>query len=165
MMDLSKLLPTIGAGIFALISAYFAWRLKKQTDEKALEFSRENEKREEIKDLYLTVFELFEKTSSEIVKIERNIPQNEFHRTHARVHLLASDKVAKLYDDTCAALQDWMVLYFKASPERRKVGDSYMEIYQAPDPTAQYKEPAQDAHKTYQSTFNKLAEQMKSELK
>lgn len=157
----SKIIPPIIAGIFAIISAYFAWKLKKQSEE----LSQKNKKHEEIKELYLSVFELFEKTTHEVRKIECNIPHSEFHKTHAKIHLLASDSVAKLYDEACSTLQDWISLHFKSTPPTQKFGDHYVTTIQAPDPTAKYKEPAQKAYDVYRVALNSLTEQMKKELK
>jgi hypothetical protein len=61
-------------------------------------------------------------------------------------------------------LESWSILYFKATPRQMKMGDHTVTIFQAPDPTAQYKEPANAEYNKLQEKLNNFVDSMRIEL-
>ena len=81
------------AGVFAVVSAVIAWRLKNSSDEKAREVSFEKERRDEIKQLYTNVFVLFEQAMRQVSNREAFSLSREFSEATARIHLLAPEEI------------------------------------------------------------------------
>jgi hypothetical protein len=164
MKEYVGILLAIISGFFAVVSAYFAWYLKRRTDDTARTLAGEKERRDELKQLYTDVFELIDNAVKEVMHFEGKSTAQDFSRISSRVHLLASDNVSDLYGATCDSLDTWKKLYVKSVPKTERIGEHTVTFIQAPDPTVKYKEPANDAFARLQDQFEKLVAQMKREL-
>lgn len=164
MREYVNIISAIIAGFFAVTSAYFAWRLKKKSEEDTRGANLEIERRAEIKELYTGVFTLFEKAIKQILNSDEDTLSDEFSETNARIHLLAHNDVVSLYTETCEFLESWSKLQAKASPMSMKAGDQTITMYQAPDPTKKFQKPAQAEYEKLQEKFSELVKMMKSKL-
>lgn len=62
--DLATVLAATIAGLFALVSAFLAWRLRNLTDGASEKIALAKEQRNEVKNLYTEAYSLFEKAIS-----------------------------------------------------------------------------------------------------
>jgi hypothetical protein len=152
------------AGIFAIVSAYIAWQLKSSSDKQRELLTRAKEKYEEEKTLYTDTFQLFENAIREVLGREKFTLAEKFSENNARIHLLAPKSVEDQYSETASLLESWSALHAKASPQQTRMGDQTVTVLQAPDPTAQYKEPAKKEYEELQDALHKLVELMRNEL-
>jgi len=152
------------AGIFAIVSAYIAWKLKTSSDNERDQVTRAKEKYEEEKSLYTNTFQLFGKAIRQVIEREQFTLAQEFSENNAKIHLLAPQAVIDQYSETASLLESWSVLYAKASPRKMKMGDQTITVLQAPDPTAQYKKPEKNEYEKLQSSLRQLVELMRSEI-
>ena len=152
------------AGIFAIFSAYIAWKFKSSSDKQREQMTRAKDKYEEEKTLYTATFQLFEKAIREVLGREKFTLAEKFSENNARIHLLAPKSVEDQYSETASLLESWSALHAKASPQQMKMGDQTITVFQAPDPTAKYKEPAENEYVKLQDSLHKLVELMRSEL-
>ncbi|AVD81771.1 hypothetical protein C4Q28_06160 [Pseudomonas sp. SWI6] len=157
-------IAAIIAGFFAVGSAFIAWKLKNSTDAARDENDRKNMRREERKALYTETFQLFEGAMREILSGDEFTLAEAFSKNNAKIHLLAPEDISNKYSEVACILESWSRLHAKASPRRMKVGEQTMTIIQAPDPTAQYKEPAKAEYEKLQSALQELVALMRSEL-
>jgi hypothetical protein len=160
-------LAACGAVIAFFLKRYWDHRDRQvdRADRKAQEAAvKEKERREEIKELYINTFTLFESAIRQVLhKEDFNLAQA-FSENNAKIHLLAPEHIAEQYSEVASLLESWSILYFKATPRQMKVGDQIVTIIQAPDPTAQYKEPANAEYKKFQEELQKLIDLMRVEL-
>ena len=152
------------AGIFAVASAFMAWRLKNSSDDRRDYVGRLKEKREEEKTLYTSTFQLFEEAISEVLTRSEFTLAQKFRENNAKIHLLAPQHIIDQYAEASSCLESWSVLYAKASPKQIKRGDETFTILKAPDPTAKYKELAEAEYDKFQESLQKLVASMRSEL-
>lgn len=164
---MKEMIPVIAAfvaGIFAVVSAVIAWRLKNTSDERTRLAALDKEKREEIKRLYTDIFVLFEQALKQIWTKEAFTLGREFSETNARVRLLAPQKIADQYEIVGSLLREWSRLHYKATPQQWREGEKIVTIIQSPDPTEEYREPARIAHEKLQEELRKLIELMRVAL-
>lgn len=156
---------TVINGCFTLVSGYFLWKLKTATEEREKSFNHAKERREELKKLYSDLFVMFEQAIRMArAEVEYKLDK-ETSTTNARVRLLASPGVIEKYLECIDLLEEWSILYFKATPRRTKNPDgSITTILQAPDPTAKYKEPERNVYKQLQIALDLLVKEMRSDL-
>lgn len=157
-------IAAIIAGIFAIVSAFIAWRLKNSSDERARELALDNQRRDEIKQLYTGTFTLFENAIRQILNKEKPTLAQAFSENNAKIHLLAPEHIAAQYSEVASLLESWSRLHFKATPHQMQVGEQTVTILQAPDPTAKYKEPANAEYQKLHNEMDKLIALMRAEL-
>jgi hypothetical protein len=153
------------AGVFAIASAILAWRLKNSGDDRARLAASGKERRDQIERLYTDIFVLFE---GAIEEVRNSVPFTlapRFSEANARVHLRASDAIVTQYVKTASLLEGWSRLYAKATPPRIIAGEQTFTMFQAPDPTKKYREPAQRAYETLQEELSRFVDLMRSEVK
>lgn len=166
-MDLKEYIPALAAvvaGVFAIVAAFLTWKLKSSTEERERSIARAKEKRDELQNLYSEVFVLFEQAIKKVVHQEEFTLDAELSRTNAKVQLLASEPVINAYHEAGELLQEWSKLHYKASPRTMQLGEQKVVLVQAPDPTVQFKEPANEAHSALQVALARLVKQMRAEL-
>jgi len=164
MQELATVLGQVVTGLFALLAAFFAWRLKRNGDEKALEATLAVERHRELTTLYSEVFSNLEQAMKCALHQEPFELTAEHSRTNAKVRLLGSKEVNLAYDEASDRLRKWSELHFAASPRRTRIGDRDYMTFQAPDPTAKFKVPAQEAHKALHESLTVLREHMRADL-
>lgn len=157
-------IAAIIAGIFAIVSAFIAWRLKNSSDERARQLALDNQRRDEIKQLYTGTFTLFENAIRQVLNKEEPTLAQAFSENNAKIHLLAPEHITAQYSEVASLLESWSKLHFKASPRQMRVGEHTVTILQAPDPTAEYKEPANAEYQKLHEEMNKLIDLMRTEL-
>lgn len=166
-MEMKEIIPVIAnvtTGVFALVAAYFAWRLKRATDDRDRKTALAVERRRDLQELFAEVFAHLEQAIQRGQRLESFDLTLEISRANAKIRLLASEEVNLAYDGTVQKLHEWSVLHFKASPRQIKVGESTVSILQAPDPTAAFKKPSSDAYESLHSSLSNLRKCMRSEI-
>lgn len=151
-------------GFFALLAAFFGWKLKTSSDEAARKLAIEKERRDEIKLLYENTFVLFEQAIWQVQQREQFTLGGEFSQTNAKMHLVAPTPIADQYLVAASLLEDWSQLHAKASPRQIEIGGQTATLIQAPDPTATFKEPAKNAHESLLVELRKLTRLMREDL-
>lgn len=157
-------LTAVVSGIFLIVAGAVTWKLKSSTDEKDRALSKTKERREELKLLYSSVFVAMEQTIKKVLSGEDFSLDKEMSSINAKVRLLASKPVEEQYCEVAALVAEWSELQAAATPRRMVVGDQTVTILQAPDPTAKFKKPAEDAYEKLQSELEQLVELMRNEL-
>ena len=152
------------AGIFAIISAFIAWRLKTSSDARGQMDAQNKERRDEMKQLFTDTFTLFEQAIRQVLNREEFSLEESFSENNAKIHLLAPESVVAKYSEVGLLLEGWSRLHFKASPRQMKVGDHTLTMFQSPDPTAEYKEPANAEYQKLQEELQKLIKLMREKL-
>jgi hypothetical protein len=160
MKEYIPLISAITAGIFATLAAILAWKLKSSTDSR----ERTHKKNEELKTLYTNTFQLFEEAMRQTIHFEEYTLAQKFSENNAKINLLAPTPVVEKYLSAADLLESWSVLHVKASPKRTMVGDQVVITFQAPDPTAKYKEPANNEYKKLHEAIQSLVELMRNEV-
>ena len=153
------------SGIFLVIVAILGWKLKTSTDKRELEHAKEKERRDELKVLYTAIFVVMEQTINRVRAGEKFSLEKELSEVNAKVRLLASSTVEDLYCEAAVLVEEWSALHVKATIHRTKIGDQWVEVFQAPDPTLRFKQPAADAYERLQSVLETLVAQMRVELR
>jgi hypothetical protein len=77
----------------------------------------------------------------------------EISEANAKIQLLAPEKIAAQYFDVVSLLEEWSQLHHKATPRQLRVGEQTVSILQSPDPTKQYKEPANAPIKSFKESY------------
>ncbi|WP_286758485.1 hypothetical protein [Ralstonia sp. RL] len=152
------------SGLFAIAAAFIAWRLKNASDATLRKLALDKERHEELKALFTSTFQLFENSMREVTSREEFSLSQKFSENNAKIHLLAPERIVKQYSEAAELLEAWSSLYAKASPRRMTMGDGVVTILQAPDPAAQYKEPAKEAYRNLQDKLQELVALMRTEL-
>lgn len=67
MKEYVPVIASIIVGIFAVISAFMAWKFKSSSDKRRNEVSLSREKYDEVKLLYITTFQLFEEAMKQVL--------------------------------------------------------------------------------------------------
>jgi hypothetical protein len=160
----SSVLGNVITGLFALLGAFLAWRLRRKDEQGVRDAALSVEKRRELIDLYAKAFTSFEQA------IKCTIEQEPYELTadrsfvNAKVRLLGSEAVNLAYDEASERLQSWSALHLAASPPKRKIGEQTVVILQAPDPREKYKAPAAEAHKELHQALRVLRERMHEDI-
>lgn len=147
-----EIVTSLVAGIFVLIAAYLAWRLRISEKHAALMV----EKRKEKEELYKKIHRTFDGMIQAVKRHERTAMQKEVIELNAEVALLASDEFGALYEESCQNLEEWTAVFPKAWPDTN--------LLQAPDPTAKYKEQERAAYQQFLENLQKLNTFMKADL-
>ena len=164
MQDFVAISSNVVTGLFALLAAFLAWRLKSIGDQKERSVALAIEKRRELSELYAQVFSSLEQAIKCATAREPYELTEERSRANAKVRLLASESVNLAYDDVSDKLQEWSALYVAASPRKTRIGDQTYTILQAPDPTERYKIPATRSHEALHESLQVLRSYMRSDL-
>lgn len=164
---MKEYIPAIAAviaGLFAVISALIAWKLKSSSDTAREKSDRKLRMHEEAKSLYTGTFQLFEEAIRQVLDRSEFTLEKQFSENNAKIHLLAPRIITEKYSEVAALLERWSRLHAKASPRQMKIGEQVMTILQSPDPTTQYKEPANAEYEKLQVALQQLVELMRNEL-
>ena len=162
---MKEYLPAIAsfiAGLFAILSPFITWKLKNSSDERTRQTAIEKEKRDQIKQLYTDIFVLFDRAIKQVLQKEEFSLAREFSEATAKIRLLAPEKIASQYSDVSFLLEEWAQLYYRATPQQTKIEELTFTTLQSPDPTAQFKEPANLAFNKLQEELHKLIELMRA---
>ncbi|WP_281783926.1 hypothetical protein [Sinimarinibacterium flocculans] len=162
--DFSTVLAAAIAGLFALLSAFLAWRLRNAADSSIAEAAVAKERRNEVKALYTEAYSLFERAIAEVRNGQPFTLAHDFAKLNAQFHLLAPATLSEQYGECCMQLEFWSRLQGQASPKRMDVAGVPLIIVQSPDPTEKYREPAAAAYRKLQSQLQALASAMRREL-
>ena len=164
MKDYVSVIAAVISAIFALVCAVTAWKLKNFSDDRSRNIVWEKERRDEIKRLYENTHTLFEQAIRQALTLQTFSLAKEFSETNAKIHLLAPTNIVEQYSKVSHLLEHWSHLHIKASPHQAEIGGQIVTILQAPDPTTQYKEPANAAHEKMQSELQTLIKMLRDEL-
>lgn len=164
MKDYVAIIAALIAGLFAVVSALIAWRLKNSSDDQARKVSLEKERRDEIKGLYQDTFALFEQAIRQVQHREHFSLATEFSQTTAKMHLLAPQEIADQYLKVSCLFENWSHLQAKASPRQLDLNGQTVTLIQSPDPTAEFKEPAKTAYESLITELQNLTKAMRKEL-
>ena len=107
---------------------------------------------------------MFEDAIRQVLNKEEFTLAQAFSENNAKIHLLAFEHIAAQYSEVASLLESWSRLHFKATPRQMQIGDTTLITIQAPDPTAQYKKPANAEYQKLQEELHKLVELMRIEL-
>ncbi len=152
------------AGIFLLLSAYLAWKLKNATDRRTSDTALKNARHTELRTLYESIFSLFERAIEQQQRGAFTL-FDEFSRTNAAIHLLGSEDMIKRYTEASSLLEKWSQLQAKASPKKMQFGEATITILQSPDPAKAFVEPAREAYKELQEKLKNMVALMRWELR
>jgi hypothetical protein len=164
MQEFAAVLGNAVTGLFTLLGAFLVWRLKRKEDEGERKAAIAVAKRAELVELFAQVFTSLEQA------MKCAIDQTPFDLTaegslvNAKLRLLASERVNLAYDDVSDKLQSWSSLHAAALPRKRTIGDQTFVVLQAPNPTENYKGPAEDAHKLLHEALQVLRKRMREDL-
>ena len=164
MKDYIAVVAAVISGIFAVMSALIAWRLKNSSDDRTRKIVLEKERRDEIKGLYESTFALFEQAIRQVQRREQFSLVREFSQANAKMHLLAPQEIAEQYRKVSCLLEDWSHLHAKASPRQLDLNGQTVTIFQSPDPAAEFKEPAKTTYDSLIAELQKLTKEMRKEL-
>ncbi|MFP3619170.1 hypothetical protein [Burkholderia sp. SIMBA_051] len=164
MKDYGVVIAAVIAGIFALSSAYLAWKLKSSGDTNERSLIESRERRQEIKDLYSSVIVALEQSIKKVQNAEEFSLDRELSEINAKLYLIGSEAVIRLYQDVAEHIRKWSSLHCLATPRRIKIGGDTISILQAPNPTAKFQQPAADAYEEFQCALTRMIKQMRSEL-
>lgn len=164
MKEYVAIVAAVISGIIAIVSAVIAWRLKNSSDDRARKISLERERRNEIKGLYENTFVLFEQAIRQVQHREQFSLARELSQTNAKMRLLAPQKITDQYLNVACLLEDWSHLHAKASPRQLDLNGQTVTVFQAPDPTAEFKEPAKAAYESLIAELQNLIKAMREEL-
>ena len=157
------LIPAL-TGIFALLAAYLAWRLKQAGDDRAHRLAIELDRKKVLRDLYAEIFQHLEQAMKHGQELKPFELTAELSRANANLRLLASDDINLAYDDVSDKLRVWSALYARASPRQMQMGDQTITIFQSPDPTAEFKAPAETAQQSLHDSVASLRTLMRKQL-
>lgn len=166
-MELKDVAPIVAAtvsGFAAIACVVMTWRLTRLSTDRNDKSVRRKDAREEMKNLSVNTFKLFE-SAIRIIKAGDDFDlHDEFSENNAKVVLLMPERVTEQYHRAAHALEKWSFLHAKASPRRMKVGDETLIMLQAPDPTEKYREPASQALEKLQEDVRELVRLMRAEI-
>ena len=164
MADITPFVVPAVTGFFAILAAYLGWRLKRSGDDRERKVAIALERRKELRDLYAEIFVYLEQAMKHGIERRPFELTAELSRANAKLRLLAPEEVNLAYDDVADRLRAWSVLHAKASPRQIQTGEHTITIIQAPDPTAEFKAPAEAAHRALHDSLAKLRTLMRHEL-
>lgn len=164
MKEYLPVIVSVLAGLFALFSAITTWRLKHSSDEKVRNALAKDSAYKELKNLYVTVHEMFEELIKETKSYESSDLSSRFSKLTAELHMIASDKVIESYLEIADNYTEWVDLFHKAYPAPKKIGDSSYIMLQSPDPTLKYKEPEKVAYDKFNDGYQELIKTMRAEV-
>tara|TARA_R100000687_G_C6449567_1_gene164519 strand:- start:1942 stop:2436 length:495 start_codon:yes stop_codon:yes gene_type:complete len=161
MKDYVPIIVSVIAGLFALWSAVFTWRLKQASEKKIRELSREESIYAELKSLYIKIHETYEDLIKETRGYGKSSLNSRFSKLTAEVQMLASPEVIERYKRVSELYQEWAPLYLKAYPPPK----NGVLLIQSPDPTLKYKEPEKEAYDSFYDEYNNLVKSLRSEIR
>lgn len=164
MQEFAPILQNTVTGLFTLLGGLVVWRLKRKDEDQARKATQAVELRKELVELYAQVFSSLEQAMRCAREQEPYELTPERTLLNAKIRLLGSGETNLVLDDVAEKLQTWSALHIAASPRRMKIGEQTMVMVQAPDPTEQYKVPAQEAHKALHEALQLLRQRMKADI-
>ncbi|RUR28080.1 hypothetical protein [Vreelandella nanhaiensis] len=160
MKEYVPIIVSVIAGMFALWSAVFTWRLKQASDKRMRELSKEEAAHNELKALYVKIHETFEDLIKESRNYKKSDLNSRFSTLTAEVGLLASTEVVGRYHRVADLYQEWAPLYLKAYPAPK----NGVLLIQSPDPTLKYKEPEKEAYDRFYEEYSNLIKSLRGEI-
>jgi len=160
MNEYVPIIVSVIAGLFALWSAVFTWRLKQSSDKKMRDIGKEEAAYNELKSLYIKIHQTFEDLIKETRSYGKSDLNAKFSALTAEVRMLASPEAITKYQQVSDLYQEWAPLYFRAYPAPQ---NGFM-IIQAPDPTLKYKEPEKVAYDQFYEKYQDFIEHLRSEI-
>ena len=154
------IIVSVIAGLFALWSAVFAWRLKQSSEKRLRELSKEESAYKELKSLYIKIHETFEDLIKETQTYGKKELSSRFSTLTAEVRMLASEDAIAKYQQVSDLYQEWAPLYQQAYPAPK---DGIL-IIQSPDPTLKYKEPEKVAYDLFYEEYQNMVNCLRSEI-
>lgn len=162
MKEYIPIIVSIIAGIFAISSAIFTWKLKQSSEKSLRTLSKKDKHHNELKTLYIKVHEMFEEAIKAIQEYKNNDLNSRFSTLTAEIKMIASKEVIEKYNQVAALCDDWAALYYKAYPAPK---NGYNIIYsKISDPTLHHKDPEKNAYNQFYVEYEHLIELMRSEL-
>ncbi|WP_186222582.1 hypothetical protein [Burkholderia gladioli] len=165
MKDYVTVIAAVVAGIFALISAYLAWRLKSSADASERSLAESRERRQEMKDLYASVIATLEQSIKTVQSAGEFSLDKELSEINGKLHLIGSEASIRQYHDVAERIRKWSSLHIQASPRRMSIGGDTILLIQSPDPTEKFKQPALDAYRELQGALECMIKQMRAEVR
>lgn len=164
MVDIAPFVGSTVTGFFALLAAYLVWMLKRSSDDRERRVAIALERRKELRELYAEIFAYLEQGMRNGIERKPFDLTTELSLANAKLRLLAPEEINLAYDDVSDKLHEWSVLYVRASPRQMQVGEQTFTIIQSPDPTLEFKAPAEAAHHALHDSVAKLRSLMRHEL-
>lgn len=165
MKNYATVIAAVVAGIFALVSAYLAWKLKSTTEANERTLVESRERKQEIKDLYASVIAALEQAIKKVQNTDDFSLDEELSEINAKLYLIGSEAAAQQYQDVAERIRKWSSLHSLATPRRMTIGGDTISILQAPDPTTKFKKSATDAYAELQCALESMIKQMRSEVR
>lgn len=165
MKDYVTVIAAVVAGIFALISAYLAWKLKSAAEASERSLAESRQRRQEMADLYANVIATLEQSIKTVQNTGEFSLDKELSEINGKLHLLASEAAINQYHDVAERIRQWSSLHRQASPRRMSIGGDRVLLIQAPDPTEKFKQPALDAYRELQDALERMIKQMRAEVR
>jgi len=160
MKEYVPIIVSVIAGLFALWSAVFTWRLKQFSEKRMREQSKEETVHDELKSLYIKIHETFEDLIKETRNYGKSDLNSRFSTLTAEVGILAPAEVISRYQQVADLYEEWAPLYLKAYPAPK---NGFLLI-QSPDPTLKYKEPEKEAYDRFYEEYKNLVNCLRSEI-
>ena len=160
-------LPILGAvlsGLFALVSAIIAWKLKIWTADRERAWSTKKEHRDALENLYVDAYTAIEEAMRAVHLGEKFDPTERGSAVNGRIHLLASEEVREKYFEVMGLLQKWSKLHFLAKPRQIQMENATVTVVQAPDPATKHQGPEREARQALQSALDAMMKEMHEEL-
>ena len=157
---MSAYLPMIGpviAGVFALVSAYFAYSLRKNDENR----KKESSVREEKIGNFTEIYSLFESAMNQVTQNQDFTLHEKFSAMNAKMELLAAKDIRDQYFVCTGLLERWSKNHTAGSTNRLSGG---VVILQAPDPNQKYRDVAEAQYNELQEELNKLTKLMRQSL-
>lgn len=160
MKEYVPIIVSVVAGFLAMVSAFFAWKLKQSSESEIRAISKQDMRHSELKLLYIKINENFEALIKNTkLHSEENL-NSKFSNLTAEVRMLASEHVVQMYLSVADLHHEWAALYFKAYPPVK----NGILIIQSPDPTLKFKVPEKVAYESFYNEYQKLILAMRTEL-
>ncbi|MGI2114405.1 hypothetical protein ACRN9G_12530 [Shewanella frigidimarina] len=160
MNDYVPIIVSVIAGLFALWSAVFTWRLKQSSDKNMRDLGKEEAAYNELKSLYIKIHETFEDLIKKTRTHGNSDLNSRFSSLTAEVRMLASPEAITKYFQVADLYQEWASLYLKAYPEPK----NGIMMIQSPDPTLKYKEPEKDAYDRFYKEYQNFIDHLRTEI-
>lgn len=161
MTEYTTIAVAVITGAAALIGIWVTYRFQKKASDRDRDIAWKKERRDELTNLYAKALSLIDEVTSRQYYGEAFDRASEVSETTAKLRLLAPADVVELYSTTMENLEAWRELHVKTLPEKWDTPMGRMTILKAPDPTAQYKQPAKDAYHAFRASLSALTASMK----
>ncbi|MBQ4840050.1 hypothetical protein [Pseudoalteromonas luteoviolacea] len=159
-MEYLPVITAVLSGLFAMLTAYYAWTLKKRDESRTEKAIRRAEKIEH----FTNVYALLETAMHQVMSEEKFSLQHEFSRMNAKMELISEPQLKSQYFECCSLLEQWSKFHVSSLPPKRQFGDAVITTYQRPDPRAKYKKLADEYKEKLLSEVEVLKDILKQSL-